>query len=135
MNATEVVAKAVAPPVVFRLLVLQVSMDATGGTYTCTVGIKQGDKDLQTDAAPSRNSVVAICKAIGRVTGFDGKLLRYHANSVGECLDEFEALVVVAGKDGGQVSAQARSVDILVALGTAYLAAINKICSGECYIG
>ncbi|MDP8213736.1 MAG: 2-isopropylmalate synthase [Candidatus Euphemobacter frigidus] len=113
------------PPAIFSLEYFNVT-SGNRTVPTATVQLRKGDKVFQ-DASCGDGPVDAACRAVDRITGITGELLKYELRGVTGGKDALGEVVVQFRSGRRTVHGRASSTDIIEASVKAYLAAVNKI--------
>ncbi len=113
------------PPEVFALEYLHVS-SGTGTVPTATVRLKKG-KEIFQDASCGDGPVDAACRAVDRITGIEGEMLKYELRGVTGGKDALGEVAVSVRSGRRIVNGRASSTDIIEASVKAYLNAVNRL--------
>ena len=98
---------------------------------TATVGIIAPDGSTRTETATGTGPVDSVCKAIRQAVGVEVKLVDYRVQSITEGLDALGDVTVRLEREGKVYMGRGTSMDIVVASGIAYLAALNRLINIE----
>jgi hypothetical protein len=104
-----------------------VSLQATAGTSglaTALVSLK-GPMGTRHETASGSGPVNALCKAIDRITGFNGNLVYYSARAVSRGRDAVVGVFLRVEFGSSSYVGMAADVDIIHASARAYLSAVN----------
>ncbi|MCL5291703.1 MAG: 2-isopropylmalate synthase [Actinobacteria bacterium] len=101
---------------------------STDSTPMATVRLKKNGT-LFEETTEGDGQVDAVCKAIGRLTGVDAKLVRYDVSAITGSLDAQGDVTVELEIDGRVFIGRGVSTDIIEASARAYLNAVNKALS------
>jgi 2-isopropylmalate synthase len=94
---------------------------------TATVVLKTPQGEVITDASTGDGPVDAAFRAIERISGVNGRLLRYKLNALTAGKDaQGEVLLTVSFNESDGISARGYSTDVLVASVRAYINALNR---------
>jgi hypothetical protein len=104
-----------------------ISLQATAGTSglaTALVSLK-GPMGTRHETASGSGPVNALCKAIDRITGFNGNLVYYSARAVSRGRDAVVGVFLRVEFGSSSYIGKAADVDIIHASARAYLSAVN----------
>ena len=77
--------------------------------------------------ASGDGQVDALCKAIKKAAGFEGKLASYHVGAITGGMDSLGDVTIKLQENGWQVTGRAVGSDVVEASGRAFLNAINRM--------
>ncbi|MFO0938228.1 MAG: 2-isopropylmalate synthase [Gemmataceae bacterium] len=107
------------------------STAGTGSQTSACVSLIDRDGHRHRDAAAGNGPIDALFKSIGRVTGFEVKVVDYRVRAVSQDIDALGEATVEVEYLGRRSSARAVSVDVIEASALAYLEVINRLVARE----